>query len=125
MNFPFSINFFGGILLIRAIKSLHTYPGGRSLVLVDASIEGKTDITIPMIHSGRDHVFFAPRDWETIPQKFTINDVENIMWVDLYMGQDAVMMNGLPYLSPFFDSGSAIPAVEINEQQTPLKGRGG
>lgn len=62
--------------------------------------DGETD-TIPMIFWQDSGITFCPKDWQSISRDFTAEKVNEINWINLHTGQDAIMLDGLPRESPF------------------------
>ena len=45
-----------------------------------------------------DNTIFTPRDWQAGEQPESVDDIENVDWIEFSSKQDAVVVNGLPRL---------------------------
>lgn len=93
--------FDGSEVVFTDAKEIHVYSDVCCLMDVDVLYsEGGSD-TIPMIFWQDSGITFCPKDWLSIPRDFTAEKVNEINWINLHTGQDAIMLDGLPRESPF------------------------
>ena len=97
LNTSDPIPFFGGEIKIIDVVETHIYSNTCSLMAVHL-IESDVEQTIPMIFYQDGGITFCPRDWQSIPDPFTVDMVADINWVDLRYGKPAIMLDGLPCL---------------------------
>ena len=77
-------------------------------VLYRCDLRGPDEtFTIPLIVA--DLVIFGPWDWQGLPPVDSLEDADRLDWCDLRTGARAVMLGGLPYLSPFTAGPDARP----------------
>lgn len=94
------IPFFGGEYRVIDIQEDRVYSKNCSLMTVHL-LEGNHEQRIPMIFYLDSGITFCPKDWQSIPDNFSPEDVESIIWVFLSTGKEAVMLQGLPHIPPF------------------------
>jgi putative transposon-encoded protein len=92
--------FDGSEVVFTYVKEIHVYSDVCCLMDVDVLYSGGETDTIPMIF-WQDGIIFCPKDWQSIPRDFTAETVDEINWINLHTGQDAIMYDGLPRESPF------------------------
>lgn len=93
--------FDGSDVIFSDAKETHVYSDVCCLMDVEVQYTNGVAETIPMIFWQDSGITFCPKDWQSIPSDFTAEKVDEINWINLHTGQDAIMLDGLPRESPF------------------------
>jgi putative transposon-encoded protein len=93
--------FDGSEVVFTDAKETHVYSDVCCLMDVEVLYSDGATETIPMIFWQDSGITFCPKDWQSISSDFTAEKVNEINWINLNTGQDAIMYGGLPRESPF------------------------
>ena len=93
--------FDGSEVQFTNVNEIRVYSDVCSLMDVEVLYSDGESDTIPMIFWQDTGIVFCPKDWQSIPRDFTAENVQEINWINLHTGQDAIMYDGLPRESPF------------------------
>jgi len=92
--------FDGSEVQFTNVNEIRVYSDVCSLMDVEVLYSDGESDTIPMIFWQDTGIIFCPKDWQSIPRDFTAENVQEINWINLHTGQDAII-DGLPRESPF------------------------
>jgi len=93
--------FDGSEVQFTNVNEIRVYSDVCSLMDVEVLYSDGESDTIPMIFWQDSGITFCPKDWQSIPADFSAENVQELNWINLHTGQDAIMYDGLPRESPF------------------------